>query len=155
MQKQDLSKLQTRKMKGLRKRKGEVVAQDQDGQSPKVTKVEGWFGFYNLHKQINVPLLLVNEQLSCKNAAHLTLSFLLFLLRPHKHQKNIWKSQSIMYYLVTYFFCMMKCVLTLKEIHCRLSKLLRAFIFSVDCVHSDFSLLTFSVLKHEWNIYQF
>lgn len=40
MQKQDLSKLQTRKMKGLRKRKGEVVAEEQDGQAPKVAKVE-------------------------------------------------------------------------------------------------------------------
>uniref|UniRef100_A0A8C4F343 Ribosome production factor 2 homolog n=1 Tax=Dicentrarchus labrax TaxID=13489 RepID=A0A8C4F343_DICLA len=40
MQKQDLSKLQTRKMKGLRKRKGGVVAEDQDGQAPKVAKVE-------------------------------------------------------------------------------------------------------------------
>lgn len=41
MQRQDLSKLRTRKMKGLRKRKGEVVAaDDQDGQAPKVAKVE-------------------------------------------------------------------------------------------------------------------
>uniref|UniRef100_A0A7N6BKW9 Ribosome production factor 2 homolog n=1 Tax=Anabas testudineus TaxID=64144 RepID=A0A7N6BKW9_ANATE len=39
MQKQDLSKLHTRKMKGLRKRKGEVV-EEQDGQEPKVAKVE-------------------------------------------------------------------------------------------------------------------
>jgi len=38
MQKQDLSKLQTRKMKGLKKRKGEVVADE--GQSPKVVKVD-------------------------------------------------------------------------------------------------------------------
>lgn len=37
MQKQDLSKLKTRKMKGLRKRKGEVVNEDQE---PKVAKVE-------------------------------------------------------------------------------------------------------------------
>lgn len=37
MQKQDLSKLQTRKMKGLRKRKQEVV---DDGESPKVAKVD-------------------------------------------------------------------------------------------------------------------
>ena len=42
MQKQDLSKLQTRKMKGLRKRKGEVVAAEQDGQVPKVAKGESW-----------------------------------------------------------------------------------------------------------------
>uniref|UniRef100_A0A7N8XSB4 Ribosome production factor 2 homolog n=1 Tax=Mastacembelus armatus TaxID=205130 RepID=A0A7N8XSB4_9TELE len=40
MQKQDLSKLRTRKMKGLRKRKGEVAAEEQDGQAPKVAKVE-------------------------------------------------------------------------------------------------------------------
>ncbi|KAM4633208.1 ribosome production factor 2 homolog [Polymixia lowei] len=41
MQKQDLSKLQTRKMKGLRKRRGEVVAEAQEeGQSPKVAKVD-------------------------------------------------------------------------------------------------------------------
>ncbi|TMS12379.1 Ribosome production factor 2-like protein [Larimichthys crocea] len=40
MQKQDLSKLQTRKMKGLRKRGGEVVSEDQDGQTSKVAKVE-------------------------------------------------------------------------------------------------------------------
>ncbi|XP_077408687.1 ribosome production factor 2 homolog [Vanacampus margaritifer] len=41
MQKQDLSKLQTRKMKGLRKRKGEVVhGGEQDGESPKVAKLE-------------------------------------------------------------------------------------------------------------------
>ncbi|GAA6218553.1 ribosome production factor 2 homolog [Lates japonicus] len=40
MQKQDLSKLHTRKMKGLRKRKGEVVTGEQDGQAPKVAKVE-------------------------------------------------------------------------------------------------------------------
>lgn len=42
MQKQDLSKLQTRKMKGLRKRKGAVVTEDQDAQAPKVAKAEGW-----------------------------------------------------------------------------------------------------------------
>lgn len=42
MQKQDLSKLQTRKMKGLRKRKGEVVAEEQDVQQPKLAKVESW-----------------------------------------------------------------------------------------------------------------
>lgn len=40
MQKQDLSKLQTRKMKGLRKRRGDVVADDQDGHAPKVSKVD-------------------------------------------------------------------------------------------------------------------
>lgn len=40
MQKQDLSKLQTRKMKGLRKRRGEVVTEEQEGQAPKVAKVE-------------------------------------------------------------------------------------------------------------------
>ncbi|XP_054617609.1 ribosome production factor 2 homolog [Dunckerocampus dactyliophorus] len=39
MQKQDLSKLQTRKMKGL-KRKGEVVAGEQEGETSKVAKVE-------------------------------------------------------------------------------------------------------------------
>ncbi|KAG7244172.1 hypothetical protein INR49_004245 [Caranx melampygus] len=40
MQKQDLSKLHTRKMKGLRKRKGGVVAEEQDGQAPKVAKLD-------------------------------------------------------------------------------------------------------------------
>lgn len=46
MQKQDLSKLQTRKMKGLRKRRGEevaaeeVAAEEQDAQAPKVAKVD-------------------------------------------------------------------------------------------------------------------
>ena len=40
MQKQDLSKLHTRKMKGLRKRKGEVVAEEQEGQAPKVARGE-------------------------------------------------------------------------------------------------------------------
>lgn len=40
MQKQDLSKLHTRKMKGLRKRKGEVMAEEQDVQESKVAKVE-------------------------------------------------------------------------------------------------------------------
>lgn len=40
MQKQDLAKLQTRKMKGLRKRRGDVVAEDQDAQAPKVVKVD-------------------------------------------------------------------------------------------------------------------
>ncbi|KAM9356148.1 ribosome production factor 2 homolog [Pholidichthys leucotaenia] len=40
MQKQDLSKLHTRKMKGLRKRKGEVGTEERDAQTPKVAKVE-------------------------------------------------------------------------------------------------------------------
>ncbi|XP_077443861.1 ribosome production factor 2 homolog [Stigmatopora argus] len=41
MQKQDLSKLQTRKMKGLRKRKGEVViGGEQEGELSKVAKME-------------------------------------------------------------------------------------------------------------------
>ncbi|XP_076026662.1 ribosome production factor 2 homolog [Genypterus blacodes] len=50
MQKQDLTKLQTRKMKGLRKRRGEEVAKEgegagpgegpEEGQAPKVAKVE-------------------------------------------------------------------------------------------------------------------
>nr|XP_020469777.1 ribosome production factor 2 homolog [Monopterus albus] len=41
MQKQDLSKLHTRKMKGLRKRKAAVTAEEQEGQPLKVAKVEG------------------------------------------------------------------------------------------------------------------
>ena len=40
MQKKDLAKLQTCKMKGLRKRRGEVVTEDQDAQAPKVVKVD-------------------------------------------------------------------------------------------------------------------
>ncbi|TNN85438.1 Ribosome production factor 2 [Liparis tanakae] len=40
MQKQDLSKLQTRKMKGLRKRGAAPVTAEQDAQEPKVAKVE-------------------------------------------------------------------------------------------------------------------
>ncbi|KAF7650536.1 hypothetical protein LDENG_00123840 [Lucifuga dentata] len=40
MQKQDLSKLQTRKMKGLRKRKGDVVAEEEQEVTPKVAKVQ-------------------------------------------------------------------------------------------------------------------
>lgn len=43
MQKQDLSKLQTRKMKGLRKRKAADVdtsANEQEGHSPKSSKVD-------------------------------------------------------------------------------------------------------------------
>ncbi|KAA8583229.1 hypothetical protein FQN60_015775 [Etheostoma spectabile] len=40
MQKQDLSKLQTRKMKGLRKRRGPVDTEDKDTQAPKVVKVD-------------------------------------------------------------------------------------------------------------------
>ncbi|XP_034018500.1 ribosome production factor 2 homolog [Thalassophryne amazonica] len=40
MQKQDLSKLQTRKMKGLRKRKVETVTGEEGAGTPKVSKVE-------------------------------------------------------------------------------------------------------------------
>lgn len=43
MQKQDLSKLQTRKMKGLRKRKAVEVdstASEQEGHAPKSSKVD-------------------------------------------------------------------------------------------------------------------
>ena len=56
------------------------------------------------------------------------------------------KAQVSMYYVVTYVFCMMKCVVTLNKytVHFLL-------FFSIDCVHSDLSLLTFSSLKHEWN----
>lgn len=39
MQKQDLSKLRTRKMKGLRKRKADGVVGEQDGHAPKEAKV--------------------------------------------------------------------------------------------------------------------
>lgn len=56
MQKQDLSKLHTRKMKGLRKRKGEVVAEDQ---APKMAKAENWNGFHHRHVQINALYMLV------------------------------------------------------------------------------------------------
>lgn len=54
MQKQDLSKLQTRKMKGLRKRKGEVIAEDQDGLATKVSKVKSWIDIHHMQIQINV-----------------------------------------------------------------------------------------------------
>lgn len=54
MQKQDLSKLQTRKMKGLRKRGGEVVSEDQDGQTSKVAKVESWGGSLSSQCQFSV-----------------------------------------------------------------------------------------------------
>uniref|UniRef100_A0A665WM37 Ribosome production factor 2 homolog n=1 Tax=Echeneis naucrates TaxID=173247 RepID=A0A665WM37_ECHNA len=40
MQKQDLSKLHTRKMKGLTKRKRKVLTEEQDAQAPKVAKIE-------------------------------------------------------------------------------------------------------------------
>lgn len=39
MQKQDLSKLRTRKMKGLRKRKGAEHGGEQDGHAPKEARV--------------------------------------------------------------------------------------------------------------------
>lgn len=39
MQKQDLSKLRTRKMKGLKKRRAEAVAGEQDGHAPKEARV--------------------------------------------------------------------------------------------------------------------
>lgn len=39
MQKQDLSKLRTRKMKGLRKRKGGTDVGEQDGPAPKEARV--------------------------------------------------------------------------------------------------------------------
>lgn len=42
MQKQDLSKLQTRKLRGLKKRRGEVVAEEEQRPEPKVAKVESW-----------------------------------------------------------------------------------------------------------------
>lgn len=39
MQKQDLSKLRTRKMKGLRKRKAQAAVGEQDGHAPKEARV--------------------------------------------------------------------------------------------------------------------